>query len=173
MTKNVQNTFAITKITVIGTIIVAIISLVGNLVLGYWQFILKPSEANQPTPTPNTTSLAIEQIPFKIEIYDGERGDSTCCTGTAYFSLINNERFFPEYLLRYTFPEGSSKWGYAGIEFIFSNSRTFLYIKTLNLQLYLTSKQLKQPSNLKIFLKHINKFLLQEVHNLKARLSYR
>ena len=114
-----------------GLIIVAVIGLIGTLILGYWQFVTKPSEANQPTPTQNTTSLAIEQIPFTLETYDGERDDPACCVGRAYFSLINNEKIFPEYLLRYTFPKSGSKWGYAGIEFIFSKSQNFSSYKNL------------------------------------------
>ena len=46
MTKKGQDTVIVAKITAIGTIGVAIISLLGNLVLGYWQFSSKDLSKN-------------------------------------------------------------------------------------------------------------------------------
>lgn len=117
MTKKGQDTVTVTKITIIGTIIVAIISLIGNLVLGYWQFILKPGEANQLTPTPNTTSLAIEQIPQDIFAYAGNNNPDG---GAGTFVLIEDDENIPNYKLDYSLL--SDKYGYAGLAFNFHGS---------------------------------------------------
>lgn len=45
MPKKESDTIKSTRITVTGTIVVAIISLIGTLALGYWQFVLKPNQA--------------------------------------------------------------------------------------------------------------------------------
>lgn len=47
MSKKESAAVTSTRITVRGTIIVAVIGLISALVLGYWQFVLKPSDSNQ------------------------------------------------------------------------------------------------------------------------------
>ena len=79
---------------------------------------------NQPEPTPNPTSLVIEQVPFTIYTYDGERdSDITCCAGWADFEYVNNANLSPEYLLNYALLDDNSKYSYAGIAFVFAQSQ--------------------------------------------------
>jgi hypothetical protein len=71
MKTKTPTTVTIAKITLFGTIAVAVISLIGNLVLGYWQFQRTQGEANQAIPTPELNTLSIEQIPREIFVFDG------------------------------------------------------------------------------------------------------
>lgn len=102
MTKNGQDTVTVAKITAKATIGVAIISLLGNLVLGYWQFIAKPGKTNQP----ETYEFSVSQkYPFEkspVEIHKGDNveiivpgANSTvinCGVGnTTVVGMINHE----------------------------------------------------------------------------------
>jgi hypothetical protein len=80
MAKKPQETIAVARMTVMGTIIVAVISLLGNLVLGYWEFIFKPGQANSTatsTIVPSGTQTndhigspsALVSITFKVNGY--------------------------------------------------------------------------------------------------------
>src|SRR5512136_3126392 len=71
MPKRTPPTVTIARITLVGTIIVATTSLIGNLILGYWQFI-QPSDGHPPTPTPIPTSLAMEAIPRDVFVFAGD-----------------------------------------------------------------------------------------------------
>jgi hypothetical protein len=114
MAKKSQDTIEVAKITMIGAIVVAVISLVGNLVLGYWQFILKPSEVDQAETTQKSTSLAIEKISLDIFAYGGN-GNPDGGYGT--FVLVNDREKVPNYRLDYSLPEDGR--GYAGLAFNF------------------------------------------------------
>ena len=127
MAKKSQNTITVARLTMTGTIIVAIISLVGNLILGYWQFVRKPSNANQPTSTPNPTSLAIEQIPQKVFPYYGEVEN---IGGFAKIELLfDGVDEKPSYELKYTIP--ANQPGYAGIAFQFERGLNVSSYKTV------------------------------------------
>jgi len=117
MTKKSQDSDTGAKATTIVPIVVAVISLIGNLVLGYWQFILKPGEANQLTATPEPSSLAIENIPLDIFAYGGN-GESEGGFGT--FVLIHDRENIPNYKLDYSLP--NDRHGYAGLAFNFHDS---------------------------------------------------
>ncbi len=119
MAKRTQNTVTIAKITVAGTIIVAVTSLIGNLILGYWQFLRKPDDATQSTPFPEAASLAIEQIPQRVFSY---YGNSENLGGFAKLDIIfDGSGINPHYLLNYTIP--SDQEGYAGIAFQFDKGQ--------------------------------------------------
>jgi len=117
MSKKTPNTITVAKITVVGTIIVAIISLIGNLMLGYWQFILKPGEAEKPEHALPSESLAAEQIPLDLFAYGGNDNPDG---GYATFVLVNDREAVPNYRLDYSLP--ADKYGYAGLAFKFHES---------------------------------------------------
>lgn len=117
MTRQTLDTVTVAKITLTGTITVAIISLIGNLILGYWQFIRKPSETNQPTPTPASNALAIEQLPMTLFVYDG-RGENLGGWSDLKLSFLNS---MPNYKFDYSIP--SDQTGYAGMAFRFSEGQ--------------------------------------------------
>jgi hypothetical protein len=102
---------------------IAIIGLIGGLLIA----ILTPFAtkwANQPEPTPNPSSLAIEKIPYSVSTYEGEQDtDKLCCAGRAEWEYSNSVTFSPEYLLYYTLSDDISKYSYAGIAFVFVQSQ--------------------------------------------------
>ncbi len=127
MTEKAQDTITIAKITVAGTILVAIISLIGNLFSVYWQFIRKPDEASQRTPTPVSNSLAIEQIPQRVFAYYGnaENLGGFATVNLAYDGMAP----YPSYILDYNVPEGQT--GYAGMAFQFDEGQNVLGYKAI------------------------------------------
>jgi hypothetical protein len=127
MTEKTQDTITVAKITAAATILVAIISLIGNMFTVYWQFIRKPDEASQHTPTPESTSLAIEQIPQKVFAY---YGNAENLGGVATVNLAYDGKFpYPDYMLDYNVPEGPT--GYAGMAFQFDEGQNVLGYKAI------------------------------------------
>lgn len=110
-------------------IIAALIALLGIIVGAF----LTPWAAkliNQPTPTPKPTSLAIEQIPYRIYSYYSE--NAVCCAGSALFEYGNNADRPPGYSLIYTMPSDKSKSSFGGIAFEFTpslNISEYQYVK--------------------------------------------
>lgn len=103
-----------TKINARATIIVALIGLLGIIVT----IILSPLRQNigsdKPDPTPDSTSLSIEQIPHDIFAYAGNNNPDG---GGGTFVLINDQETIPNYKLDFSLP--SDKRGYAGLAFNF------------------------------------------------------
>lgn len=76
---------------------------------------------NQPTSTPNPTSLTIEQLPFTIFPFDGDQDPNVgCCAGSAYFKYTINADHLSEYAFDYFLPADSQKISYAGMAFVFA-----------------------------------------------------
>lgn len=116
MTSRSHHTVTVAKITVVGTVAVAIISLIGNLILGYWQLAEKAGEAVLPAPVV-PAFLEIEQIPLDAFAYGGNNNPDG---GFGTFVLINDGQNIPNYKLDYFLPE--DKHGYAGLAFDFHES---------------------------------------------------
>jgi hypothetical protein len=111
MTKKTPDTVTVARITLMGTILVALISVLGNLILGYWQFISKPGPASE------SNLLAIEQIPQQVYAISGNNEN---LAGSANLQLLYGTRVLPTYILYYNTPK--DKIGYAGLLFRFSQS---------------------------------------------------
>jgi hypothetical protein len=68
--------------------------------------------------------MALEQLPYTIYPFDGESDeDPNCCAGRAYFELANSPDKSLAYGLNYNLPDASSKFGYAGLAFVFASSQ--------------------------------------------------
>jgi hypothetical protein len=105
-------------------LIAALIAILG-IVVGAFLNPLASKWINQPEPTLNPTSLAIEQIPLKLYTYQGDT-DTTCsCVGVAHMEFRYDANLLPGYTLNYVFPDNNSNYGYAGLVFKFENAQNF------------------------------------------------
>lgn len=117
MANKSQATITVAKITATSAVIVAAISLIGNLVLGYWQLTRKDGDVT-PTPAPETNDLPLEKIPQQVFSYAGNDHPEG---GWGALWLFYDAETRPVYKLDYSLP--SDKYGYAGLAFQFTEGR--------------------------------------------------
>lgn len=107
------------------TIFAAVIALIG---IGVGAFLNPLAEKliNTPVPTPDSTSLALEQIPQQIFPYAGNNNPDG---GWSAFWLYYEDGGKPVYKLEYALPD--DKDGYAGLAFEFSEGQNLSEYKAV------------------------------------------
>ncbi len=111
------------------TILAAVIAVLG-IVVGAFLNPFATKLINQPEPTPNPKSLAIEQIPQQVFAYAGNNNPDG---GGSTFWLIYDDTNIPSYRLDYSLP--ADKNGYAGLAFQFTESQNLSIYKAIELTL--------------------------------------
>jgi hypothetical protein len=99
------------------TILAAIIAVIG-IALGAFLNPLGQKLINQPLPTANPTTLAIEQIPQQVFAYAGNNNPDG---GWSAFWLGYDDKSIPIYRLDYSLP--TDKNGFVGLAFQFSKGQ--------------------------------------------------
>jgi hypothetical protein len=83
-----------------------------------------------PVPTVSPMSIGIEEIPFTVYSYEG-KNEPSCCVGEAELEFTNDSNLRPVYALDYLLPEDETKFGYAGVAFVFEPSRNLSEYKAI------------------------------------------